>query len=36
VARRNWQAEWMEFLWTIGDENERRMLGSGCGVVGDV
>jgi hypothetical protein len=30
------QAEWMEFLWTIGDENERRMLGSWCVVVGDV
>jgi hypothetical protein len=22
VAGRNWQAEWIEFLWTIGDENE--------------
>jgi hypothetical protein len=26
AAGQNWQAEWMEFLWTIGDENERRML----------
>jgi hypothetical protein len=36
VAGRNWQAEWMEFLWTTGEENERRMLGSWCGAVGDV
>jgi hypothetical protein len=26
----------MEFLWTVREENERRMLGSWCGVVGDV
>jgi hypothetical protein len=25
VAGRNWQAEWMEFLWTVGDENERNI-----------
>jgi hypothetical protein len=25
VARRNWQADWMEVLWTVGDENERNI-----------
>jgi hypothetical protein len=25
VAGRNWQAKWMEFLWTVGDENERNI-----------
>jgi hypothetical protein len=25
VAGRNWQAELMEFLWTVGDENERNI-----------
>jgi hypothetical protein len=25
VAGRNWQAEWMEFLWTVRDENERNI-----------
>jgi hypothetical protein len=25
VAGRNWQAEWMEVLWTVGDENERNI-----------
>jgi hypothetical protein len=25
VAGRNWQVEWMEFLWTVGDENERNI-----------
>jgi hypothetical protein len=25
VAGRNWQAKWVEFLWTVGDENERNI-----------
>jgi hypothetical protein len=25
VDGRDWQAEWMEFLWTVGDENERNI-----------
>jgi hypothetical protein len=25
VAGRNWQAERMELLWTVGDENERNI-----------
>jgi hypothetical protein len=25
VAGQNWQAEGMELLWTVGDENERKI-----------
>jgi hypothetical protein len=36
VAGRNWQAEEVELLWTVGDENERKIAsalvcgGKGC------